>query len=551
MVRKQNKRIIGLEKIFRLFICILPGVLFFSYWPVIHFGSSESMNFEISLPLIWLVVFDLLVIVMGWRKKEFWRGIIQRWMWLLLPLWLSVSVLWSLNPVRGLLTVGILWLIYLAVYGMWYQRDLLKCGRFRDVFWKVFWGSTLVVCAWCIVQCVLDIVGVPRRYSLMCEGCTYAMFGFPHPNGFAIEPQFMGNLLLAPVIVVMWFIVKPQSIKKLKLERSRGVVLTTGQADSAPNCSSGSSSVPVVKTTTGSRFLGSNFLILCGFIITFTLFLTFSRGAIYAFLMAMVVMSGWVIVDAWRTRQSIVKKKKRVTNTESGIMWQGMMRVLRVWGIVIGAFVAALATQGLMAELSPTNDTFQSGVAKVVNQLTLGKIDIRGGEGSVSDGPIDGAGLKVEPLEENDKRDTNADSARVSENDKRAVFDGYVAESTDTRLRLTGAALEVWGQDAKTMLLGVGLGGAGQALYDNGLSPAPKEIVQNQYASLLLETGVVGVGLMALTIVLILRVVWKSNVRMMLICLMVAYGVTLLFFSGLPNALHVYLLLALLMYLYD
>ena len=68
-----------LEKMFRGMVYVLPGVLFFSYQPLIHFGASESMNFEISLPLIWLVLFDLLVVVMGFKKRGFWRGILKHW----------------------------------------------------------------------------------------------------------------------------------------------------------------------------------------------------------------------------------------------------------------------------------------------------------------------------------------------------------------------------------------------------------------------------------------------------------------------------------------
>lgn len=122
-----------------------------------------------------------------------------------------------------------------------------------------------------------------------------------------------------------------------------------------------------------------------------------------------------------------------------------------------------------------------------------------------------------------------------------AIFDGYVAESTDTRVRLSGAAVEVWSQSVPSALFGVGLGGAGYALYNNGLSPAPKEIVQNEYASLLLETGLIGVSLLVLTLVLIVRMVWIKPQRVMLISLLVAYGISLMFFSGLPNALHIYL----------
>ena len=102
--------------------------------------------------------------------------------------------------------------------------------------------------------------------------------------------------------------------------------------------------------------------------------------------------------------------------------------------------------------------------------------------------------------------------------------------------------MEVWGQDFGNVMFGVGLGGAGQALYVNSLSPAPKEIVQNQYASLLLETGLVGIGLLILTLVLVVRVVLKSPWRVVILSLIIAYGVTLCFFSGLPNALQIYLM---------
>jgi len=91
------------------------------------------------------------------------------------------------------------------------------------------------------------------------------------------------------------------------------------------------------------------------------------------------------------------------------------------------------------------------------------------------------------------------------------------------------------------------LGGAGTALYNAGLSPAPKEIVQNEYASLLFETGVVGVVLVVLLVVLVVRVIIKMRLGVVLVPLLVAYGVTLLFFSGLPNALQIYLMPAVLM----
>ncbi len=519
----------GLFCLFKFLLYVLPLCLFLSYHPVLKLGESETMYFELSVAEIWLVVFDAVAVAEMVRRKKLFVGLRQKrwWMWLLFPVWLTLSVVWSLNMVRGVLTAGMMWLVILAGYAMWVLKDELN-ARFWKVWWKWFFGATLFVCGWCVVQCVLDLAGVGQDYSLMCDGCTYRMFGFPHPNGFAIEPQFMGNLLLAPAIAAAWLCLKKQNSKKSERSRSRGVVSTTAKSDSAWYCSTSSSSVAVVETTTGLLFLCSNFLLFCFFIITATLFLTFSRGAIYAFTVGMLFMSGFMVFST----------KKR----ERGGLWK---RMGLTWGVVVLAFVMALNLQGLMAEVGPTDDTYFDGVAKVVNHLSLGVIDLKGDdevrevekkentEGELVEDRFEVVEKPVENFEENSEKEE-------------AIFDGYVAESTDTRVRLSGAAVSVWSQNPKNVLLGVGLGGAGQALYDNGLSPAPREIVQNEYASLLLETGLVGVSLFVLMIILVLRVVWEKPMRMMVLGLLVAYGISLMFFSGLPNALHVYLLLLIL-----
>lgn len=514
-----------LSAAFRALLYVMPLCLFFSYHPVIKLGESEAMYFELSVAEIWLVIYDIVAFAEMARRKKVLASLKRGrwWMWLLFPVWLTLSVLWSLNVTRGVLTAGMMWLVAFAGYGMWILRDELDEG-FWTRWWRWFFGSTLLMCGWCVVQCVLDLVGVSQDYSLMCDGCTYHMFGFPHPNGFAIEPQFMGNLLLAPAIAAAWLYIKKQTSKKIERLRSRGVVSTTAKSDSDLYCSTSSSSVAVVETTTGSLFLCSNFLLVCFFIITATLFLTFSRGAIYAFVVGMLFMSGFVVFGA----------KKR----ERGVLWK---RVGMVWGLVILSFVVVLNVQGLMAEVGQTNDTYFDGVSKVVNHLSLGVIDLKGDdavrevkknentEGELVDDRFEVVEKPVENFEENSGKEE-------------AIFDGYVAESTDTRVRLSGAAVSVWSQSSRNVLLGVGLGGAGQALYDNGLSPAPREIVQNEYAALLLETGLIGVSLFALMMVLVVRLVWKTSMRVMILSLLVAYGISLVFFSGLPNALHVYLL---------
>ena len=207
-----------------------------------------------------------------------------------------------------------------------------------------------------------------------------------------------------------------------------------------------------------------------------------------------------------------------------------------------------------MAAVSPTNDTYFSGISKVVNQLTLGVIDIRGEGGAKTGADVSeenealesGRGLQSDTMKnEEETKEALQNDVMKGEKETEAVFDGYVEESTGIRVLLNDAAIQIWSKNLKNAALGVGLGGAGQALYNDGLSPAPKEIIQNEYFSLLLETGVVGVILGVLAVALFIRKVIRGENVGMVLTLMVAYGVSLMFFSGLPNALHIYLLLAL------
>ena len=442
--------------------------MYFSYHPVITLGTSDKLNLEISLALIWLVVFD---VFMGWllvRERKI-KEIFRKWPALLFLGFLGLSIIWSGNPLRGALVTGVLGLIYIAGYGMYIFRDLIWGKEFRKKFWRVFYGAALVAVGWCVLQCVLDIMGVGREYTLLCQGCTYKMFGFPHPNGMAIEPQFMGNLLLAPTLMMGWRILQSKE-KKARRDYVIFMILVMG------------------------------------------VFLTFSRGAIYGMAIGLGLEAGYIGI----------KEKS----------WRGM----KILGAVVLSFLVVLNLQGVMTQASRTNDTYRDGVEKVLNQLSLGLIKTRGEE------------TKEKASEEKNHQGTEQEKspgeAKQNEGEE-AVFDGYVEESTETRLTLSESAMKVWRENLGTILFGVGIGGAGQALYEQGLSPAPKNIVQNQYVSLLLETGLVGVGLLGLCLWLFIREAKKSKMAALLYILMIVYGITVCFFSGLPNVLHIYLLMPL------
>ena len=184
--------------------------------------------------------------------------------------------------------------------------------------------------------------------------------------------------------------------------------------------------------------------------------------------------------------------------------------------------------------MSKTNDTYVSGVSKVINQLTLGVVNLGGSE-TKKEVPVVVEGDDV-------VGDGVSGFAVGSDVGEEAHFDGYVEISTNERTHSWEGALAIWSSDARTMLVGIGLGGAPTAMYVNGFRDTPREIINNEYISLLLESGVVGVLLMVVTLGLVVRAIGKSPLRMVLAALIVAYMVSLCFFSGLPNALHIYLI---------
>lgn len=572
MRRNVNKRQkipiwVGIGRFLVYSLFLLPFVLFLSYHPVIQLGSNRSMNFELSLPLIWLVIFDLLALIVlitlsfsgkntkNSKTERFWGtnfpGISDRRIFLLtlFPFWATLSIFWSSNPLRGALTAGIVWLLWFAVFVIIYLVPLIlpqmsktsllsakpqnrseairsvevlsnqtlaqktrktslpqarevknarqntdfSIKRLKKALLVTFFATSVLIAAFCWLQAILDTVGANREDTLLCAGCTYRSFGFPHPSGFAIEPQFMGNLLLAPVLTSLYLLVW----RKDKLQKKEFWLLAVS-----------------------------------AIFLTATLFFTFSRGAIYAFGVALIILFVWALISS-----------KQIKNS------RGWLTLLT---LPIVAFLIALFSQGLLADYGPTNETFGTGVAKSIHQLSLGIVDIRSLVDTMSDQATDPSNLNQK-----------TGSLDVSESEEEAFFEGYVAESTDYRLLLNRVAWYTWRDNPKNMLIGVGLGAAGTAMHE--LFPtevtSPKEIVQNEGFSILLELGVIGILFLIFEFLVIFcpslfsakfldgraatitkkEGFWAHPALPLLVSLIIAYLITLNFFSGLPNALQIYL----------
>lgn len=438
-----------LTKLEQILLFALPVVIFFAYFPVIKLGSDSTMNFELSLPLIWLAIFGVISL---FRLPAIYRKIGRKRLFLLFafPIYLLLSVFWSANPVRGILTAGIFWLICLSAANLFTQN--LSKTALKQLL-KIYLISSVAAATFCLIQCILDVSGVARDYTLLCAGCTYRTFGFTHPNGFAIEPQFMGNLLIAPCIIAILVFYQNIKDKKGKCKICKSLLLS--------------------------------------FYLIMVLYVIFSRGALYAFGIAMAIV----------TIYNIVKERSA--------------RALLLPTVMLVAFGAGLLFQGILAELSPTTEGFADGIARSVNQISLGKIDFRAKTST----------------------DINMSSASNS-----STFNGYVEESTDTRLNLNDYALQTWSQSPKTIVFGVGLGGAGVAMHEKTLAIDAKEIVQNEYLSILLELGLVGIFALLVSLnSLLWRDLKERQFGLAFAAICLAYLLTFGFFAGLPNVLHIYL----------
>ena len=461
-------------KMQKFLIFLLPASLFLASYPQITIGSTDSMNLEVSIPEIWLVLFSVVSLSKLptiWRKYR--RLFLQT---AIFPLYALVSVLWSTNPLRGLLTAGLLALLWYSVWNI--VLVLLESEHiYREKLKTVLLSTTVIFAVVCWLQCLLDVFGANRETSLLCLGCTSESFGFPHPNGLTLEPQFMGNLLLAPTFYAFNLYLKNHQ---------------------------------------------KRYLVLFAFF-SATLFLTFSRGAIYAFGVAFIAR---LVVEYIQTR-----RKQQPTGNRTDQKSKFGYSLLTIPAIIL-SFVFTLAMQGVFAELAPTSATFVSATTSSIHQLSLGKIDLRPEE--LKNPASETTEEPKAPQEPQDSQESQTEPTISASDSTQPIFSGYVAESTDVRVDLTNKALDVWNDSPQNAVFGTGFGAAGTALYQKfpeemGTS---KEIVQNEYASLLLELGIFGYLYLFISLFPFLK---KISV------IELAYLVTLFFFSGLPNAFHVYL----------
>lgn len=429
-----------------------PIMIWFSYLPRISLAEDGTMNYELSLTLIYVVILAIVGLPRVWHHRSELRQLRPVWLASAFVGWSGLCVIWSDNRTRGLLTFAVYVMLYLVFLALVAERRLL-CQLLPKLVRVAIW-ATISACLLAITQMVLGTFVITNRHSLgLCAGCVAGQFGFIRPNLLAIEPQFLGSLLLAPLLYITYL------------------------------------------TLQGKHSYVKQPLLLV--LMLTTLWLTLSRGAIYAYLASLVVMI--LLVRKWR-------------------------RQLVVVGLIALSLVVCLVCQGTLASANPRIDSsFTQAVSTSLNHLSMGIIRLPYQRKSPTSPPL-----------------------ISQEHDKQPAYRGYVAESTNVRISLTKTALAAWRSNRLgQQLFGTGLGSAGIVLARQTGSRYQKEIVQNEFVEVLLERGLIGLVLLGGLVALYGRLCSQRRDYLAL-AILVAYLTQWCFFSGLPNALHIYLVLALL-----
>lgn len=458
-----------IDKIRHGLVLCLPAILFLSNFPLLQFGENASMHFKLNLPLLWLGLFSLLSVktAVSYFKAHLKTPLLG------FPIILIISCLTSINPIRALFTflvVSCLVISIVALSEFFHQMPVPKKPQFLNQLKRIFLTSSAIISLFCILQLLADALGLSNTITRICSNCTTQIFGFPHANGLAIEPQFMGSLLISPLFFALNSILENKN-KKSQIKLTLVVIL-----------------------------------------IFMALLLTLSRGAIFSVVIALFFLL---------------------------VFLKSLKKTLKIAGLTTISVILALIFQGSLAMVGPTNTSFQQAVSTAVNQLTLGKIALVDNQ----------AQSKPENNSEPSKRPTESpteltkDPAENPTKDPTPRFTGYVAESTERRLELATFALKITAAHPTNTLFGTGLGSAGTEMYVHFPKQQghEKEIVQNQYLETILEIGFIGLILLVLSLVTFIKLS-GFKFEPYTVATLLAFAISLCFFSGYPNALHVYLL---------
>jgi O-antigen ligase len=163
-----------------------------------------------------------------------------------LGVWMILIIPVSINYQRALQVV----LFNLFVFAIALSVSVLYKKEYLKNLISLLFFVTIFICALAFYQFFGDIIGIPYEYTGLAERYTSGLFGFPRVQGASLEPLYFGSFMLIPTMIALAL-----SLTQKNLITSRKVI----------------------------------YLLL--FIFSTTIFITIARGAIYGFVVAIVVTS--------------------------------------------------------------------------------------------------------------------------------------------------------------------------------------------------------------------------------------------------------------------
>lgn len=183
-----------------LLLCFVVS-LAASYLPVITFGVLSGVHVDATLLYVVTIGFVVTTLALMTHYKQL-RMQLPITVISIFAGYSTLSILWTSNPIRGIITSLFLWLMIGLVVSMQYAT--VKLLKIPAIVLRVLLFAYLAVVAIVLWQLVGDATGLSPQLTLLPEQYRSTVFGVARPVGLALEPQFLASLLIFPLLGSAW-----------------------------------------------------------------------------------------------------------------------------------------------------------------------------------------------------------------------------------------------------------------------------------------------------------------------------------------------------------
>ncbi len=192
-----------------LFIALLACAPF-SFNPSISTPAYGFVSFRVGLYQLLTALFVLVMLPVLWQiRRQLVKDPVVLLGSVILIILAAMSPFRSLSISRSaLLSSSFILLVMLLLSGWAFAKTQLT----KDLQHTMFRAIVIMAAAVAGFSLLQFAVNVFRTNTLgLCINCRPGIFGFPRVNGFAAEPQFFANSLLAPILLVYGYLLRQKS----------------------------------------------------------------------------------------------------------------------------------------------------------------------------------------------------------------------------------------------------------------------------------------------------------------------------------------------------